>query len=104
MDTVFFAYCYPYTFTDLNRYLNKISANEKMSMIVGSKLMCKSINGNECQMLVITDFTRDDIEIAGREAIFISARVHPGENPCSFVMEGLIDFLISSDPKAQFLR
>jgi len=66
-------------------------------MIVGSKVLAKSINGNDCQMLVITDFTGEDTEIAAREAIFITSRVHPGESPCSFVMEGLINFLLSND-------
>jgi hypothetical protein len=103
-DTVFIAYTYPYTFSDLSRYLKTILNTEKYNLVLGSKVLCKSINGNECKMLVVTDFTGTEIEIAAREAIFITARVHPGENPCSFVMEGLINFLISSDSKAQFLR
>lgn len=34
----------------------------------------------------------------------ISSRVHPGESNASFIMEGIIDFLMSDDMEAQILR
>ena len=43
--------------------------------------------------------TMDDEEGAERKrvkVVFIMARVHPGETPSSFVVQGLIDFLVSS--------
>jgi len=43
----------------------------------------------------------------GREKpiIFISARVHPGETPASFLMNGIIFFLLDEkDPRAEILR
>lgn len=55
-------------------------------------------------MLIITDFSSTDMEIATREAIFVAARAHPGETNCQFVMEGLLDFLLSNDKRAKFLR
>mmetsp|Transcript_16173 Transcript_16173/g.36748 ORF Transcript_16173/g.36748 Transcript_16173/m.36748 type:complete len:664 (+) Transcript_16173:262-2253(+) len=36
----------------------------------------------------------------GRRAIFISARVHPGETPASYMLEGLLDFLASGNHEA----
>jgi len=36
--------------------------------------------------------------------VLLTGRVHPGESNSSFIMEGLIDFLVSSHPKAIFLR
>ncbi|GMH41804.1 hypothetical protein BSKO_09714 [Bryopsis sp. KO-2023] len=36
--------------------------------------------------------------------VFISARVHPGETPASYVTEGLLDFLVSADKNAAKLR
>ena len=37
--------------------------------------------------------------------VFISARVHPGETPSSFLMNGIIRFLINkNDPRAEILR
>lgn len=39
-----------------------------------------------------------------KPAIFFSCRVHPGEIPSSWIMKGLIDFLLSDYPSANFLR
>ena len=38
------------------------------------------------------------------KVVFIMARVHPGETPASFVVQGLIDFLVSSHDIAASLR
>lgn len=103
-DTVFIAYCFPYTYTELKNYMDNILSDQKLKMILGTKTLCKSINGNDCRMLIVTDFKAKDAQIAKREAIFISARVHPGETVCQFVMEGLLKFLLSSDAKAAYLR
>mgnify|MGYP001364616265 CR=1 FL=1 len=34
----------------------------------------------------------------------ITGRIHPGESNSSFMMKGVIDFLVSDDPKASDLR
>jgi cytosolic carboxypeptidase protein 2/3 len=39
-----------------------------------------------------------------RKGIVVSARVHPGEPPASFMMKGFIDFLVSAHPIAALLR
>ena len=39
-----------------------------------------------------------------KKGVFISARVHPGEPQSSWVLQGLVEFLISSDPCAIKLR
>lgn len=39
------------------------------------------------------------------QVIFVSARVHPGETPSSFVLNGLLNLLVSrDDPVALLLR
>lgn len=55
-------------------------------------------------MFVITNFKSDQKEIALREAIILSARVHPGESGASYIVEGIIEFLLSNNSKANFLR
>ena len=45
------------------------------------------------------EFTPQKIKI-----VFIMARVHPGETPASFVVQGLLDFLVSSHDIAVSLR
>ncbi|XP_075472408.1 uncharacterized protein LOC142503696 isoform X3 [Ascaphus truei] len=39
-----------------------------------------------------------------QRVVFITARVHPGETPSSFVCQGIIDFLVSQHPVAKVLR
>ena len=41
---------------------------------------------------------------AKKQGIVISARVHPGEPQSSWVLHGLIEFLVSNDPLAKVLR
>lgn len=39
-----------------------------------------------------------------KPALFLSARVHPGETPASWMMKGIIEFLTSDNPAAQQIR
>jgi murein tripeptide amidase MpaA len=39
-----------------------------------------------------------------KKGVFISSRVHPGESNSSWMMKGLIDFLVSNTPEARVLR
>jgi len=55
-------------------------------------------------MLIITNFTSTPEAIATRKAIILTSRVHPGETNASYVMNGVLEFLISDDVKAEFLR
>lgn len=55
-------------------------------------------------MLIVTNFASSQEAIACRKAIILTSRVHPGETNASFVMDGVLDFLVSDDAKAMFLR
>ena len=55
-------------------------------------------------MLIITNFASHPEAIAMRKSIILTARVHPGETNSSFIMNGVVEFLISDDEKAEFLR
>ena len=39
-----------------------------------------------------------------RPVIFVTARVHPGETPASFVVQGLVAWLLSTNTQAVHLR
>ena len=66
--------------------------------------MCKTLAGNDSDMIIITNFTSEDEDIAERQAVILSSRVHPGESNASFVMEGMLEFLTSDKPAACRLR
>jgi len=56
--------------------------------------------GNDVDMLIVTNFTSIPEEIAVRKAIILTSRVHPGESNASYMIKGVIDFLISEDENA----
>ena len=67
-------------------------------------IVCKTIARNDCEMAIITNFGSRPEEIAIRRAIIITARVHPGESNASYICEGMLQFLVSDDEVAKYLR
>ncbi|XP_069127054.1 cytosolic carboxypeptidase 6-like [Argopecten irradians] len=100
-DVYQFAYCYPYSYTRLQNYLDNL---EKKNMDFFSReLLCLTVQQRRLDMITITHPDNLDMDEV-RHTVFITARVHPGETPSSFVCQGLIDFLISNHPIAKVLR
>lgn len=102
-DTVFFAHCYPFTYTNQCNFINKVCTYSNKDKI-RKTVLCKSLAGNDVDMLIVTNFLSDPVDIAVRKSIILSSRVHPGESNASFVMNGVIDFLVGDDEHAEFLR
>ena len=67
-------------------------------------VLCKSLAGNDVDMLIVTNFSSDPVDIAVRKSIILTSRVHPGETNASWIMKGVIDFLVGDDAHAQYLR
>uniref|UniRef100_A0A7S4NYK6 Peptidase M14 domain-containing protein n=2 Tax=Guillardia theta TaxID=55529 RepID=A0A7S4NYK6_GUITH len=110
-EEYFFAYSFPYTYSDLQKYLYQIESR-KLSFCK-RELLCKTILQRRVDLLVIgkdprgTRNSLSQIESRRgerRRVVFVSARVHPGESPASYMCHGLIEFLLSSTPLAQLLR
>lgn len=94
--------------------------------------MCKTLSGNDCPLLTITSFYNensvyqnerqtiplrknksnrkkekcfiDTISLDERSYVILTSRVHPGESNASWVMKGIIDYLLSDEPTARLLR
>ncbi|XP_048255716.1 cytosolic carboxypeptidase 6-like isoform X1 [Haliotis rufescens] len=102
-DVYQFGYCYPYSYTRLQSYLDNL---EKRNLDFFSReLLCLTVQQRRLDVLTITH--PDNLEHEGEEkqkTVFITARVHPGETPSSFVCQGVIDFLVSNHPIAKILR
>ena len=103
-DEVYIAMCYPYTFTDTLRFLDKICAPQESSNIIRRTSLCKTLAGNNLDMLIVTNFKSTQDQIAKRKCIILTGRVHPGESNSSYVVEGLIQFLVGTDEVAKILR
>jgi len=99
LDEIYVAHCYPYTYSDLWTFVNSVCTTNNRDWIRKTS-MCKTLAGNDCEMLIITNFYSWEEDIAERSAIIITARVHPGESNSSFIMEGILEFLVSNDPNA----
>lgn len=124
-DTVYFAHSYPYTYSDLQDYLMNIQRHPIKSKFCKLRLLCRSLAGNNIYYLTVTAPSTPEEEVQKviynfecsvhflkilnfntkkKKAIVISARVHPGETPSSWMMKGCIDFITSDSYVAKKLR
>lgn len=103
-DTVFFAHSYPYTYTQLNRYIKGILADPKKKNRCRNRTLCRTLGGNECHVLTITSFSCDSESMAARKGVVLMARVHPGESNASWMMQGVIEYLVGPTLDAKILR
>ncbi|XP_052667930.1 cytosolic carboxypeptidase 2 isoform X2 [Harpia harpyja] len=99
-DTCFFAHSYPYTYSDLQRYLRALAGDPVRSRYCAVRALCRSLAGNTVYLLTITS----PAGAAAKRAVVLSARAHPGESGGSWAMRGFLDFLLSADADAQLLR
>ena len=67
-------------------------------------MLCKSVAGNDVDVLIITNFLSEPVELSVRKSIILTSRVHPGESNSSWMMQGVIDFLVSDQETARLLR
>lgn len=103
-DTCFFAHFYPYTYTDLQRFLLSVANSPVKSQFCKLQTLCRSLAGNTVYLLTITNPARTPQEAAVKKAVVLTARVHPGESNGSWIMKGFLDFILSNSPDAQLLR
>ncbi len=129
-DTVYFAHCYPYTYTvglglgllvlalarsrtftltlaltrqDLQNYLTAMTQDSERAKHVRLRVLCRSLAGNICDLLTVTNFGVTQHEMAARKGVVLTARVHPGETNGSWMMKGFIDFITGPSEDAQVL-
>ncbi|XP_071452958.1 cytosolic carboxypeptidase 2-like [Hetaerina americana] len=102
-DTVFLAHSYPYTYSALQDYLIKLQNDPVKSEFSKLRLLCRSLAGNNVYYLTITAPTPHE-ESKKKQAVVVTARVHPGEAPSSWMMKGFLDYLTSDSNQAKELR
>jgi len=125
-----FSFCYPWSYTKNQKfleYLNKNyednSTNLKKLFYYHSEILIYSKEKRALNLITISSYDgitysrekklkgmfpeinkdRPFIFVKNKPIIFISARVHPGETPSSFILNGVLKFLTSCDPRAELL-
>ena len=101
-DTYYFAYCFPYTFTFLQKFLSHVDAQK--FQFYNRELLCRTVQQRRVDILTITSPQSLTPSWDKKKTIFLTARVHAGETPASFICHGLLCFLLSDHPAARVLR
>ena len=100
----YFASCYPYTYTQLRLYLNTLNKNCYKRIIKFGEAG-KTFNNNKIPYIVITNFECDEEELNEKKCVLVTGRIHSGETVSSYVVQGLIDFLVNlNNPISKYLR
>lgn len=102
-DTCYFAHCYPYTYSDLSRDLQRWTSDPARSQYCKLRALCRSLAGNTVYLLTITSPSTHPA-LVHKKAVVVTARVHPGETNGSWMMRGFLDFILSDSLDAQILR
>lgn len=92
-DVCYIAYHYPYTYSFLNASLSLLRKRKQEGVYCREDVIGHSLAGNPIKMLTITT-PATAAEIASREVIVLSARVHPGETNASWIMQGILENLL----------
>ncbi|XP_076251015.1 cytosolic carboxypeptidase-like protein 5 isoform X1 [Rhynchophorus ferrugineus] len=127
----YFAFTYPFSYTDLQKMLVNIDAKYftmqplcEDDIYYVHETVCHSLEGRNIDLITISSYhgitmDREDRlknlfpdknvprphKFQGKKVIFISARVHPGETPSTFVFNGFLNLLLNRDDlQAQYLR
>ena len=93
---IYFALCFPYTYTTLQEYLYKISTIKSNKNKIKFSTLNKTICGNPLDILYITNFNCSMSDLNCKQSVIFTARVHPGETSGSYVIESVINSLLDN--------
>ncbi|KAF5294808.1 hypothetical protein FQA39_LY00292 [Lamprigera yunnana] len=96
-DYAYLAYHYPYTYSRLLMFLSPLVNYDNLCNVIVrvDKLCSTSSCKNEVPLVTITSAKNNCL--SNRPLIFITSRVHPGETNSSWIIEGVIKFLLSNE-------
>lgn len=95
----------PYSYSRLQAYLGVLESRFPENRFVRESLT-SSVQGRRLELITI-DHVKRPAKVDAKHktrVIFVLARSHPGASPASFVVQGLLEFLIGNHPIAKILR
>eukprot|EP01065_Artemidia_motanka_P046805 TRINITY_DN717_c1_g1_i6.p1 TRINITY_DN717_c1_g1~~TRINITY_DN717_c1_g1_i6.p1 ORF type:complete len:728 (+),score=189.15 TRINITY_DN717_c1_g1_i6:1075-3258(+) len=107
-DVYYLAYCYPFTYTDLQIYLRSLEEASRRQGFYKLKreVLCETVQGRRCDLIKISKKEKKKLkagEKAEKKYVVVTGRVHPGETNSSWVVKGMLDFLTSNKVWSQDL-
>eukprot|EP00703_Trepomonas_sp_PC1_P002213 JAP94393.1 Cytosolic carboxypeptidase 6 [Trepomonas sp. PC1] len=106
-EEYFFAFGYPYTYSMLSKFISRIKDHNLPFVQIES--IGKTHQDRDISMITIgkpSVFSKyfNDKKPQQIHTVFISARCHAGEFPGSYICHGILEYMLSNNPKAKFLR
>ena len=89
-DTVYFAFSVPYPFS---RLVGLVDSLRSEFAVIRKEALCHTTLGLELPVVTLTAPKGQGLSVKKRQAVVFSARVHPGETPSSFILEGLMKMM-----------
>ncbi|CAI2372499.1 unnamed protein product [Moneuplotes crassus] len=130
-ERVYFAFTYPFSYHDIQQKTLKIEQKlENKSkydhVYYHKELLGRSIENRRVDLITLTsktgmteehedliencfpehegDKSKRPFKFENKKTVFLSARVHPGETPASFVLNGIFDILLNTNrPYGKYL-
>jgi uncharacterized repeat protein (TIGR02543 family) len=96
-NEVYIATFFPFPYAEMQSFVSTVDASEWVEKTV----LGSSEQGRDINLLTITN---PSIPLADKTVIYIVGRQHSAETASSYMLRGLINFLISGDAVAQRLR
>ncbi|CAI5439555.1 unnamed protein product [Caenorhabditis angaria] len=95
-DVVYIAYHFPYTYSFLSASIHEFRRLKLSAVYCREDVIGHSIAGNPMRMLTISSPCSPQ-ELAKKEVIVLTARVHPGESNASWMMHGILEQLLTGN-------
>lgn len=103
-DVCYLAYHFPFTYTRLLTHLEVLKSSKSPDTYLRIDSLTKTLNNHDVPLITITSNNDNAKPILERKLVVLTSRVHPGETNASFMMEGVMDHLVSDSQLASELR
>ena len=117
-ESISFAFSYPWSYEQNQVFLAHLVSSVSPDIYIHRENLIPSLEGRRCDLLTISSYDNITDQHESHPAplfpegmrpyrfrdckkvVFVTARVHPGETPGSFMLNGFLKWACSADPRA----